>query len=177
MEDGILEGAVSDAPSRVGEGLRVKRPRRTIIVGWDSVGVRDTVSTEASGGVEDGRVGDRSGTGGVTGPVPVGEGALVATLANPLVVEVAEVTVPRKELGLRRESLWANARKQSNGAQGTHHTVDVIRTRGVLDHVLIVASELVGEGVIRSTSALQALHCRDVTLLVGRAEVTPGKTE
>ena len=104
MEDGILEGAVSDASSRVGEGLRVKRPGRTIIVGWDSVGVWNTVSTEASGGAEDGRVGDRSGTGGVTGPVPVGEGALVAPLANPLVIEVAKVAMPWKELGLKGES-------------------------------------------------------------------------
>lgn len=55
----------------------------------------------------------------------------------------------------------------------TYHTVDVIGTLGVLDHVLIVTSKFVGESAVGSTSALQALHCRDIALFVGRTEVTP----
>lgn len=54
-----------------------------------------------------------------------------------------------------------------------YHAVDVIRTLGVLDHILIVASKFVGESVVGSTSALQAFHCRDIALLVGRTEITP----
>jgi len=115
MASNILEGTVADATFRE-LGLPGERRVGFHICG-DRVGAGDAVTAEASEGVEDGGVGEGATVDSITGPVPVPEGQSEAVLSREkggglregttvsaagegILVKVAEVTMPRKELGL-----------------------------------------------------------------------------